>query len=61
MEFFPVSSSHNAGLGDVRRFIAKNLVSRGLNFKKGEDDDTLKMAFVGRPNVGKSSIVNTIV
>ena len=61
LEFFPVSSSHNAGLGEVRRFIAKNLVSRGLNFKKGEEEDTLKMAFVGRPNVGKSSIVNSIV
>lgn len=61
MEFFPVSSSHNAGLWDVRRFIAKNLVSRGLNFKKWEEDETLKMAFVGRPNVGKSSIVNSIV
>lgn len=45
----------------MKRFIAKNLVSRGLNFKKGEEDDTLKMAFVGRPNVGKSSIVNTVV
>jgi GTP-binding protein len=61
LEFFPVSSSHNAGIWEVKRFIAKNLVSRGLNFKKGEEDDTLKMAFVGRPNVGKSSIVNTVV
>ncbi len=61
MEFFPVSSSHNAGIADVKRFIAKNLVSRGLNYKKWEDDDSLKMAFVGRPNVGKSSIVNSVV
>jgi len=61
MEFFPVSSSHNAGISDVKRFIAKYLVSKGLNYKKWEEDDTLKMAFVGRPNVGKSSIVNTIV
>lgn len=61
MEFFPVSSSHNAGIGDVKRYIAKYLVSKWLNFKKGEDDDTFKMAFIGRPNVGKSSIVNTIV
>ncbi len=61
MELFPVSSSHNAGIGDVKRFIAKFLVSKGLNYKKGLDDDTLKIAFIGRPNVGKSSIVNTIV
>ncbi len=61
LEFFPVSSSHNAGIGDVKRYIAKYLVKKWLNFKKGEEEDTLKMAFVGRPNVGKSSIVNTIV
>jgi GTP-binding protein len=61
LEFFPVSSSHNAGIGDVKRYIAKYLVSKGLNYKKEAEDVTLKMAFVGRPNVGKSSIVNTIV
>jgi len=61
LEFFPVSSSHNAGIGDVKRYIAKYLVSKGLNFKKGVDDETFKMAFVWRPNVGKSSIVNTVV
>lgn len=61
LEFFPVSSSHNSGIAEVKRFIAKNLVSRGLNYKKWEDDDSLKMAFVGRPNVGKSSIVNSVV
>lgn len=61
MEFFPVSSSHNHGLGDVKRYIAKYLISKGINYKKEIEDDTLKMAFLGRPNVWKSSIVNTIV
>lgn len=61
LEFFPASSSHNSGLGEVKRYIAKYLVSKGLNYKKELEDDTLKMAFLGRPNVGKSSIVNTIV
>jgi len=61
MEFFPVSSSHNSGIWEVKRYIAKYLIEKGLNFKKEQEDDTLKMAFVGRPNVWKSSIVNTIV
>lgn len=61
MELFPVSSSHNSGIGDVKRYVAKYLISKGLNYKKWLDDDTLKIAFIGRPNVGKSSIVNTIV
>lgn len=61
MEFFPVSSSHNAGILEVKRYIAKYLVSKWLNYKIETEDDTLKIAFVGRPNVGKSSIVNAVV
>lgn len=61
MEFFPVSSSHNSGLAEVKRYIAKHLVAKGLNYKKDQEDETLKMAFIGRPNVGKSSIVNSVV
>ena len=61
MEFFPVSSSHNSGFEEVRKFVAKYLKSKGLNYKKEGEDETLKLAFIGRPNVGKSSIVNTLV
>lgn len=61
IDFFPVSSSHNSGLEEVRKFIAKYLAAKGLNFKKEEEDTNLKLAFIGRPNVGKSSIVNTLV
>lgn len=61
MDFFPVSSSHNSGFEEVRKFVAKFLRSKGLNYKKEQEDETLKLAFIGRPNVGKSSIVNTLV
>ncbi len=60
-DFFPVSSSHNAGIAEVRRYISKFLKEKWLNYKKEQEDETLKIAFVWRPNVGKSSIVNTIV
>lgn len=61
LEFFPVSSSHSLGVSGVKKYIAGYLREKGLNFKIEEEDDTLKLAFVGRPNVGKSSIVNTLV
>lgn len=62
LEFFPVSASHNSGIRELKKYIANYLTKKGLNYKIEEDqDETIKLAFVGRPNVGKSSIVNTIV
>lgn len=60
-EFFPVSSSHNLGFEEVRKYISKYLKEIGLNYKKDSEEESLKLAFIWRPNVGKSSIVNTIL
>ena len=61
-EFFPVSVSHNQGIVEVKDFVKKHLKSKGLDYKREEfDDDHIKLAIIGRPNVGKSSIINTIV
>ncbi len=62
LEFFPVSVSHNFGLRDIKKFVAKFLTNKGLNYKLEEyDESVIKMALLGRPNVGKSSIINAIV
>jgi len=62
LEFFPVSVSHNSGLKDVRKFVAKYLKNLGLNYKLEDlDDNFVKLAMIGRPNVGKSSMINAIV
>ncbi len=55
-EPFPVSSEHGKGIGDV----LDETVSR---FEKceNEEDDGLKIAVVGKPNAGKSSIVNRLL
>ncbi len=55
-EPYPVSSEHGKGIGDVLdecvSYFEKN---------EGEEDDSLKIAVVGKPNAGKSSIVNRLL
>jgi GTP-binding protein len=61
LEFFPVSVSHNSGIIEIRKFVADFLTKKGLNYEHEEIDDSfVKLALIGRPNVGKSSLVNSI-
>ncbi|MBQ7938201.1 MAG: ribosome biogenesis GTPase Der [Oscillospiraceae bacterium] len=54
---FPVSSVHGNGTGDLLDECFKN-----IDFDKEDDydDDTIKVAIIGKPNVGKSSLVNKV-
>ncbi len=61
LAFFPISVSHNDGIRDIKRFVAKFLTDKGLNYMDEEIDDSyVKLAMVGRPNVWKSSLINAI-
>ncbi len=53
----PVSSVHGHGTGDLLDAVLEYLPAEG-----GEDygDDVIKVAVIGKPNVGKSSIINRI-
>jgi len=55
-EPFPVSAEHGKGIGDV-------LDEAVSYFEKyvNEEDDSIKIAVVGKPNAGKSSLVNRIL
>ncbi len=55
-EPFPVSAEHGTGIGDV----LDEAVSYFEKFAV-EEDDSLKIAVVGKPNAGKSSLVNRLL
>lgn len=55
---FPVSSVHGNGTGDLLDECFKYI---DFDKEDEEDDDTIKVAIIGKPNVGKSSLVNKIV
>lgn len=54
---YPVSSSHGLGIGDLLDEAFKLLPD--LSSEKRED--VLHFSFIGRPNVGKSSLVNALL
>ncbi|WP_338470102.1 ribosome biogenesis GTPase Der [Niallia sp. XMNu-256] len=57
-EPFPVSGSHGLGLGDLLDEAAKHFPKRDT---KDYEDDVICFSLIGRPNVGKSSLVNAIL
>jgi GTPase len=57
-EPIPISGSHGLGLGDLLDEAAKHFPNKK---DKEYDDDIIKFSLIGRPNVGKSSLVNAIL
>ncbi|EKW98584.1 ribosome biogenesis GTPase Der [Ligilactobacillus saerimneri] len=53
----PVAGTHGIGTGDLLDAIVKNFPENAGD----EEDDSIKFSFIGRPNVGKSSLVNAIL
>ncbi len=55
-EPFPVSAEHGTGIGDVLDEAVSWFVK-----SETEEDDSIKIAVVGKPNAGKSSLVNKLL
>ena len=55
---YPVSSVHGLGIGDLLDEICKEL---DTVVAPEEDETAVKIAVVGKPNVGKSSLINYIL
>lgn len=52
-----ISSGHGVGIGNLLDKVIELLPTK----KDLEEDDSIKFAFIGRPNVGKSSLTNAIL
>ena len=57
-EPYPISAANALGIGDVLDAIFEKLPEK----KAGEDeDDRIRVAVIGKPNVGKSSLLNCLL
>jgi len=55
---FPISSAHGYGIGSLMEQLVEDLPI--IEHTK-EDEGQIKIAIIGRPNVGKSSLINKII
>ncbi len=56
-EIYPISAMHRTGLGELMTEVLEHLP----DYAEDADDDSIKLALIGKPNVGKSSLFNYLL
>ncbi|MDR2163448.1 MAG: ribosome biogenesis GTPase Der [Clostridiales Family XIII bacterium] len=56
-----VSAANMTGLGDALDAVAVGLPDSPDGEEADEDDDSVRVAVIGKPNVGKSSLINALI
>ena len=60
-DIVPISAAHGRGITDLVEQIERHLPEPALEEAKPDPGVPIKLAIVGRPNVGKSSLINAIL
>lgn len=61
-EIYPISAQHGQGTGDLLDAVVHSLGDAALPSPEDEEEDSsVKIAIVGKPNAGKSSLLNKLI
>jgi GTP-binding protein len=60
-DLLPVTATHRRGLDAMMKAVDSILPERAESEEPEEDIDRLRLAIIGRPNVGKSTLVNRLL
>jgi GTP-binding protein len=60
-EVYPISAMHGTGTGDLLDALVESLDLKDSRAEFEEEDDSVKIAIVGKPNAGKSSLLNRLI